>query len=98
MRLIGNYSGKMDKINEQIMNPVKLMPKELFQYWTKYAIIICNEKYDKKYTTMGNLPAVLDDFKNAKLTVKFMDIPEEQTFEIRDALYDQLDQVIFWLK
>ena len=47
---------------------------------------------------MGDLPAVLDDFKNAKLTVKFMDIPEEQTFEIRDALYDQLDQVIFWLK
>ena len=88
MELIGNQSEKMNKIREQIMDPKKLMPKERFKLWTKYALIICNKTYNKKYTTMCDLPAVDDDFKNAKLTVKFMGISNEHTFEIKDALHD----------
>ena len=43
-------------------------------------MIICNRSYDKKYVTHEDLPAVLDDFKNAMHTVKMMGIVPENIF------------------
>ena len=72
----------------ELQDPKNFQPQELFDKWTKYAIIICNQHYDKKYIALGNLPAVVDDFKNAKHTVKMMGILPENTFELRDISYD----------
>ena len=52
---------------------------------SKYAMVITNKDYDKRYTTLGDLPSVVDDNKNTKHTIKMMDIPPENTIEIRDA-------------
>ena len=43
-------------------------------------MIICNQTYNVKYVTHGDLPAVADDLKNAKHTSKMMGIPDENTF------------------
>ena len=43
------------------------------------------------------MPAVIDDFKNAKHTVQLMGILPENTIEIKDAKNDQLDETIEWL-
>ena len=48
-------------------------------------MVITNKDYDKRYTTFGDLPSVVDDSKNTKHTIKMMDIPPENTIEIRDA-------------
>ena len=72
-------------------------PKELFDKWTKYAIVICNQFYDKKYVALGNLPAVVDDFKNAKHTVKLMGILPENTFEMKDVSYIEIEEKFRWL-
>ena len=40
---------------------------------------------------------MIDDFKNAKHTVQLMGILPENTIEIKDAKYDQLDETIEWL-
>ena len=55
---------------------------------TKFAFIVGNETYEKKRITLGNLPAVIDDCKNARHIVKMMGIPPENTFELRDALHE----------
>ena len=54
-------------------------------------MIICNRSYDKKYVTHDDLPAVLDDFKNAMQTVKMMGILPENIFKIKDASYEELE-------
>ena len=37
---------------------------------------------------MKSLPAVLDDHKNIKQTIKMLHIPEENVFEIQDASFN----------
>ena len=51
-------------------------------------MIICNQFYDPNYVTHKDLPAVVDDFKNAKYTVKMMGIPLNNVFEMRDVTND----------
>ena len=46
---------------------------------------MCNEKYDKDYVTHEDLPAVVNDFGNAKQTAQMMDIPLENTVLLKDA-------------
>ena len=58
---------------------------------TKFAWINCNQFYDKKYITLGDLTAVADDFKNAKHTCKMMGIIPENTLELKDVSYDVLE-------
>ena len=60
-------------------------------------MIICNRSYDKKYVTHDDLPAVLDDFKNAMHTVKMMGIIPENIFEMKDVSYDVLEEHMQWL-
>ena len=67
----------MEQIRKLIMDPREFLPQEQFKEWTKYAVIICNKSYDTKYTTMKDLPQVEEDFKNAKLIVKFMGIADK---------------------
>ena len=49
-----------------------------------------NEIYDPAYVTHGNLPEVVNDFRNAKQTVKMLGIPAENTIELKDASHRQL--------
>ena len=60
-------------------------------------MILCNEKYNNKYIALGNLPAVIDDFKNAKHTVKMMGILKENTFELKDVSHEELEKKMRWL-
>ena len=46
---------------------------------------------------MGNLPAVADDYKNAKHTCKMMGIPPENTIAFKDASYAEVEDRIDWL-
>ena len=46
---------------------------------------------------MEDLDTVVDDFKNAKRTVKMMGIPQEHIFEMRNASHDQIDKNMDWL-
>ena len=55
----------MNKIKNELNNPKEFQSQENFLRSAKYAIIVCNQFYDKKFTTMDNLPAVVDDCKNA---------------------------------
>ena len=61
-------------MKDQFENPSKYQPKELFDELTKYALLVCNQYYNKDYTTLGNIPTVENDFKNAKKKVKMMGI------------------------
>ena len=63
------HSQRMNQMREELQNPKNFQPNEKFDKWTKFALIICNQFYDKKYIALGDLPAVVDDFKNAKQTV-----------------------------
>ena len=60
-------------------------------------MVVCNQNYNEDYITLGDLPAVADDYKNAKHTVRMMGILPENTFEVRDASFDELDETIEWL-
>ena len=42
---------------------------------------------------MKSLPAVLDDHRNIKQTVKMLHIPDENIFELHDATYDQMEEI-----
>ena len=66
------------------------MPNEQFQRDTKFGLIMCNETYDPEYVIHGNLPEVVNDFRNAKQTAKMLDIPAENTIELLDASHAQL--------
>ena len=46
---------------------------------------------------MSDLKSVVDDFKNAKRTVKMMGIPQEHIFEMKNVSYKQIDQNMNWL-
>jgi hypothetical protein len=59
---------------------------------TKFALIICNQFYDKKYITLGDLPAVVDDLRNAKHTVKMMGILPDNTFVMKNVSHDELSK------
>ena len=59
--------------------------------------MLCNKDYNEKYITLGSLPAVLDDRKNAKHTVKMMGILQENTFEITNASHHGIEKITKWL-
>ena len=84
-------SQRMNTIKKELQNPKNFQPNSNFDKWTKYAMIICNRSYDKKYVTHESLPAVLDDFKNAMHTVKMMGIVPENIFQMKDVSYDELE-------
>ena len=88
----------MNEINKQLMRPSEYLPKETFSQITKYALIISNQYYDDKYVTHGDLPAVVDDHKNAMQVAKLMGICSENMFELTDATFDQLEHTFTWLK
>ena len=81
----------------ELQNPKNFQPNEKFDKWTKYALIMCNQFYDKRYIALGDLPAVVDDFKNAKQTTQIMGIPPENTIEMKDVAYDEIEEKIEWL-
>ena len=80
----------MSKMKDQFENPKEFQPKELFDKFTKIAFLVFNQYYDEKYVTLGDLPAVVDDMKNARHKVKMMGILPENTFELIDATFDQM--------
>ena len=77
------HSEKMNQIQNELKNPKKYQPAELFLDYTKFGLIICNQLYNQ--TTMKDLPAVVDDEKNAKHTCKMMGILPENTFSLKDV-------------
>ena len=51
---------------------------------------MCNENYNPDYVTHSDLPAVVNDFRNALQTAKMMGIPLENTIQLQNASYDNL--------
>ena len=74
------FSERMSDMRLELQDPQNFQPNEKFDKYAKYAMIICNQTYNVKYVTHGDLPAVADDLKNAKHTSKMMGIPDENTF------------------
>ena len=87
LKFIEPFSERMSVMKELVDNPLEFQPKELFDKWTKIALLVLNQYYDPDYTTFGDLPAVVDDMKNARQLVKMMGIPEENTFVLVDATH-----------
>ena len=85
-------------MKNELQNPQKFMPLENFCDLTKFAVILCNEDYDETYTTMPSLPAVKDDLKVARQTVKMMGVLPENTKEMYNATYDEIDEYFGWLE
>ena len=88
------YDQRMNQMKSELQNPQNFQPNELFLRSTKFALIICNEFYDKRYITLGDLPAVVDDLRNAKHTVKLMGILPENTFVMKNVSHDELSKQI----
>ena len=42
---------------------------------------------------MKSLPAVEDDHKNIKQTIKMLHIPDENVYEIQDATFDEMEEI-----
>ena len=72
-------------------HPNKNQKKEKFKTEDKIALVFTNEKYDK--TIMDDLSEVKDDHQSMKETVQMMNIQEENTYELIDASYEQMDMV-----
>ena len=87
LKFIEPFSERMNLMKELMDNPHEFQPKELFDKWTKIALLILNKYYDPVFTTFGDLPAVVDDFKNARQLVKMMGFPEENTFVLVDPTH-----------
>ena len=87
----------MDKLRNEIKDKNNTQPKEQFTRLTKYALILCVEKYDKKYTTFDDIEAVRDDFRNAQRTAKMMGILPQNTLEIKDPTNENLNKHVFQL-
>ena len=45
---------------------------------------------------MGNLPAVMDDFKNAKNLSRMMGIPDENIKELINATHKSITELLDW--
>ena len=73
-------------------NPKNHMPKEKFDDLAKFGFILINEKYDKKVTTMEDLPAVQDDLKKARQTAKMFGICPDNTIELVNASNEELER------
>ena len=85
-------------MKNELQNPQNFMPLENFCDLTKFAVILCNEDYDETYTTMPSLPAVKDDLKVARQTVKMMGVLPENTKEMYNATWDEIDEYFGWLE
>ena len=77
----------MSLMKQLVDNPHEFQPKELFDKWTKIALLVLNQYYDPVYTTFDDLPAVVDDMKNVRKLVRMIDIPEENTFVLVDSTH-----------
>ena len=86
-------SERMSQLKDQFENPHKFQPKELFDKWTKIAFLVINQYYNKDYTTFDDLPAVVDDMKNAKQKLKMMGIPEENIFVLVDPTHAEIEEM-----
>ena len=77
-------------MKSELQNPQNFQPNELFLQKTKFALIIGNQFYDEGYIRYGDLPAVVDDLRNAKHTVKMMGILSENTFVMKNVSHEAL--------
>ena len=93
---MSTHSERMDQIQSELHDPKSFQPAELFLDFTKFGLIICNQFYDQ--TTMKDLAAVGDDFRNAKHTTKMMGILPENTFSLKDVSRKELDIHFDWIK
>ena len=84
-------------MKKEMQNPINFQPNEKFVKFAKFATIICNKNYNKKYITLDDLPAVGDDCKNAKHTCRIMGILSENTFILNDASFNVLEHHFNWL-
>jgi hypothetical protein len=66
LKFIEPFSDRMNLMKDIVNNPHEFQPKELFDKWTKIALLVLNQFYDPDYTTFDDLPAVVDDMKNAR--------------------------------
>ena len=79
---LNKYSGDFEKLKKEIDQPDKNQKQEPFNAEDKFALVLSNKTYDPSNTTMKSLPAVEDDHKNIKQTIKMLNIPDANVFEI----------------
>ena len=75
------------KVVEDIANAGKNKRKDNFT--VKCAFVCCNEIYADK-AGLGNLPAVLNDIKTIRRTLRMMGISEENIVELIDASHAKM--------
>ena len=93
MDFLNKHSGDFEKLKVEISQPDKNQKQESFREEDKFALVLSNETYDPSKTSMKSLPAVTDDHRNIKQTVKMLHIPDENVFEIHDATHEQMQEI-----
>ena len=93
LEFMHKYSGDFENLKAEISQPDKNQKQETFRVEDKFALVLSNKTYDPEKTTMKSLPAVEDDHRNIKQTVKMLQIPDENIFEIHDATFDQMEEI-----
>ena len=56
-------SRRMNNIRDEVRNPSDYQPQEKFLRKNKFAIVVCNQKFDKARTTKDDLHGIEDDLK-----------------------------------
>ena len=84
-----NYLDTNAKISNQarleFKRPNDFLPQSKIHDFAKFALIICNETYCRKYTTHSNLPAVKNDLKNTKNLASMIGTPDENITILKNA-------------
>jgi hypothetical protein len=87
------HTGDFEILKAEIDQPDKNQKQEPFRTEDKFALVLSNKTYDPSKTTMKSLPAVEDDHRNIKQTIAMLNIPDENVFEVKDATYDQMEEI-----
>ena len=90
---MNKHTGDFEKLKSEIDEPDKNQKQELFRQKDKFALVLSNKTYDPTKTSMNSLPAVEDDHRNIKQTIAMLHIPDENVFELKDATYDQMEEI-----
>ena len=80
--------GEFNKILEDIQNAAQ--NKKMDTFAKKYALLVCNEIYDTN-AGLECLHQTKNDLKNMKITIKMMNIADEDIFELVDVSHDKME-------
>ena len=88
------HRDQIQNIKSDLEDPAHNQAKDMIQAENKIALLIANEKFDKEYIGMPNLPPVNDDLKNILQTVGMLHIPEENIHAYKNIKYDKMKSIL----